>query len=810
FASVSQEWAVEENPTTLLTSLFQYILSNVKEEVENDPRSERYLSDCDFESIIKSCVVTYPVRHNRGLKLSLVEAALNAGFKFVDGVSESQAAARHIITNPKVKRSPSTVTIVDMGGGSCDTATMHMSEDDRTRQVCATDGLGMGGQTIDDRGLSWLKTLPELTDPTYNADWEFISASFNRCKKAFKGDNLALAVPGRVIPLKAAVMRQFYDPLVSEVVDLTMRQHAEATKQGHRPDIIVLCGGPAGNKYLSQRVRTELSHRVPGIECISIQDAGAVALGALLHMENPLTDTQVADTDLGLEYLEDQSPTGQPFKGDLTESAIGWVIEKGDIASEEKCVIFLKKYRRGHDPTSNYVITTTVYTTNDKFRRDKMQINDRTKWNCRITYPLAPDVMSAINFLGKAVATIRHDSLFPENTSHKSIEARFSCSVKIWGQLLKLVFYLVHEDDRREELQTTFIAAGCMDDPSELEWQDRFGYEADPEVFEINRPLTRKRGRPRRKPSVGDDVVEHTIPRRKQLKLRQVLSSRSAGSSPLAPKVISNEQLTSMINQPPGVPSQVDDNRSSNSHCAIDEGEHVPQLSHAPRSQDTLKQSTLSQTQKSPSRRLPRMSISAICTTDTDSDAGETTTLTPDIEYQGAGQVHRLILSKGSRLARTDPATAESALKLYEDLDQNIQDKDSWKLSYNLLQMELNMDKTLHYYGTRILWLLKKIRDGSPLPGEEVHGFKERSSQLHKKFSSSQAVPMSSDANGSNIPGVQDKNTRKNNGITTVAAYNPDEIGPASLERLPSPSDSLPVLPALVRSKRLPKCKMQV
>ncbi|KAF9883004.1 hypothetical protein FE257_004344 [Aspergillus nanangensis] len=67
----------------------------------------------------------------------------------------------------------------------------------------------------------------------------------------------------------------------------------------------------------------KLRRLIPGIECLAIPDAGAVALGALIHIEDPLTDSQVADTDLGLEYREEFTPSGRPFKKGLAQPAIG-------------------------------------------------------------------------------------------------------------------------------------------------------------------------------------------------------------------------------------------------------------------------------------------------------------------------------------------------------------------------------------------------------------------------------------------------------------------------------------------------------
>jgi hypothetical protein len=57
---------------------------------------------------------------------------------------------------------------------------------------------------VNEAATAWLKSLPQLADPNYDAQWESISALFNICKKAFNGkDDLALRLPGHSITLRA-------------------------------------------------------------------------------------------------------------------------------------------------------------------------------------------------------------------------------------------------------------------------------------------------------------------------------------------------------------------------------------------------------------------------------------------------------------------------------------------------------------------------------------------------------------------------------------------------------------------------------
>jgi hypothetical protein len=99
----------------------------LKEEVLDDVKSVPYLAGRGFEDVVKMRIITYPVRCNKVLKLSLVEAALGVGFNFVDGTSELLAAVHHVVSKPVVQERPVTITLIDCGGGSCVSFPMYNS-----------------------------------------------------------------------------------------------------------------------------------------------------------------------------------------------------------------------------------------------------------------------------------------------------------------------------------------------------------------------------------------------------------------------------------------------------------------------------------------------------------------------------------------------------------------------------------------------------------------------------------------------------------------------------------------------------------
>lgn len=119
FRAANQKHRVTETPVTLFRNLYLHILDTLAAQFLEPTESENHCGDRTFSEIPKHCWVTYPVRHNESLKITLVEAALAAGFDGVNGVSESLAAAYFVAFHAKYNVSSSrTMLIIDCGGGS--------------------------------------------------------------------------------------------------------------------------------------------------------------------------------------------------------------------------------------------------------------------------------------------------------------------------------------------------------------------------------------------------------------------------------------------------------------------------------------------------------------------------------------------------------------------------------------------------------------------------------------------------------------------------------------------------------------------
>lgn len=114
----------------------------------------------------------------------------------------------------------------------------------------------------------------------------------------------------------------------------------------------------------------------------------------------------------------------------------------------------------------NHYISTVVYATAKGFDPNRIIENERTTWNCPITYPL-DGVRRALTVLGEPEAKIPHHILFPPGSTHNSVEAEIWCRIKQEGQLLRVEFKLKN-GAKFEDLEKTCLPDALLTDASEL------------------------------------------------------------------------------------------------------------------------------------------------------------------------------------------------------------------------------------------------------------------------------------------------------------------------------------------------------
>ncbi|KAJ6116180.1 hypothetical protein N7523_005554 [Penicillium sp. IBT 18751x] len=320
-------------------------------------------------------------------------------------------------------------------------------------------------------------------------------------------------------------MTSFFRGLIEGILSVFWRQYAAAQNRGYVPELFFLCGGPARNRWFAKCIFDEIQKREPGMTCASETHVGTVAQGALSFAENPFLETSVAGEDVGMTFLMDLSHSGDEWSEDRVKEAIGW----GQPAGEGSRVVLIKEVYRDRPGRPNRIISSDLYTTTERFNREKIRSDHDVDWDCRITYPL-DGVRSHLVYLGSIEADIPHAELFPPHTTHRDIEARFEFSIKRQGQLLKVEVSLQREDDSRL-LRRSYVPAASWTPQSELDLEQ--GRHSDPLAFF---PPGRSKRRRRRRGARGTRLLpaveirgcgDSSVPERQAMR-----SPRTPSSSP--------------------------------------------------------------------------------------------------------------------------------------------------------------------------------------------------------------------------------------------------------------------------------------
>ena len=107
-------------------------------------------------------------------------------------------------------------------------------------------------------------------------------------------------------------------------------------------------------------------------------------------------------------------------------------------------------------------------TTADEFDRGRIKENTWNDLDCPVTYPVLP-AEPYLDYPGTIEATIPHDELFPDGSSHKKVEARFVVTVKPKGTLLEAVVYLKRNGRPLLKIKTKLVSAASWVPQSEFD-----------------------------------------------------------------------------------------------------------------------------------------------------------------------------------------------------------------------------------------------------------------------------------------------------------------------------------------------------
>ncbi|KAJ5981961.1 hypothetical protein N7451_012061 [Penicillium sp. IBT 35674x] len=385
-----------------------------------------------------------------------------------------------------------------------DAALVRVNDAGHVGLVCPTDGVSRGGESVNKSARSWFKreftrdqTLKDnpqwaLLATADDDRWAKISARFSECKTTFDGLSLVVFdVLDQSFIIKPHVMKQFFKELIDDVRRLIKSQLRLAKKGGSRPGHFVLCGGPARNPWLRAVIFAAARELEPQLICVAETEVGTIAWGALSFAENPIEENSVAKENVGFEYLDTVSPSGNTFARGRAKAGIAWQIEKvsyeptrrkgydahnqqGQSAGFSRHVELFKFVHRDRSDPPNTIISSEVYRTTPCFDSSNIRKNedDDLEFDCPITYSI-DGLRSTLRWLGTLEAPIPHPEIFPPGSSHKWAGAYFVFSMKVQEQLFVAQVSFKKLDGTLLRLLKTFIPAACSISQSELDLEDQ-------------------------------------------------------------------------------------------------------------------------------------------------------------------------------------------------------------------------------------------------------------------------------------------------------------------------------------------------
>lgn len=72
-----------------------------------------------------------------------------------------------------------------------------------------------------------------------------------------------------IFNLHSETMTSFFQGLMENILRIFWSQYSAAQDRGHMPDVFFLCGGPARNKWFTQRIFYEIQQRKPEMTCVA-------------------------------------------------------------------------------------------------------------------------------------------------------------------------------------------------------------------------------------------------------------------------------------------------------------------------------------------------------------------------------------------------------------------------------------------------------------------------------------------------------------------------------------------------------------
>ena len=236
-------------------------------------------------------VLGVPAHANSNQRFLTVDCFRAAGFEVLGVLNEPSAASIEFGHRERHKRSPETMLVYDLGGGTFDASLVRL--DENVHHVVASEGIPtIGGDDFDqllaDLALEKLEENKQAAESISTAGW-FHLLEECRCKKESLNPNsrriaveLEHVEPG--LPAVQVTVAEFYErarPLVEETIVATEDLLARFG-QGEF-DVLYVTGGGSELPIVARALRERFGRRVRR----SAYTRSATAIGLAIHADQP-------------------------------------------------------------------------------------------------------------------------------------------------------------------------------------------------------------------------------------------------------------------------------------------------------------------------------------------------------------------------------------------------------------------------------------------------------------------------------------------------------------------------------------------
>lgn len=76
------------------------------------------------------------------------------------------------------------------------------------------------------------------------------------------GDNISLGIRGKKLAISGNVVRNLFEPVVSQILELVRKQIDQTTERGKEVKAVLMAGGFGRNEYLRNRIQKEVGDEV--------------------------------------------------------------------------------------------------------------------------------------------------------------------------------------------------------------------------------------------------------------------------------------------------------------------------------------------------------------------------------------------------------------------------------------------------------------------------------------------------------------------------------------------------------------------